>query len=528
MSIPIPSSQSSRPHSPAGGEVDLAIVGGGLAGTFALLGVLERLAAVPAPERAWSIVMLDREGDFFAGSPYGGRAGRASLTITALEEFLPAEELGRFVAWLEERRDAILAGSVAGEQIDREWRARHEADILAGRWEHIYVPRRLFGAYLGERAREALRRHEGLAQVTLVHAAVERLVPGGDGVRVHAGGATLLAGRVLLAVGSPPVRRLPRGGGAPAWAFVDSIHAPSLDAMLAEVRRAVSEEYEGIARLLLVGGNAEAIELIYAAHSTFPHEWVPGRLTVLSPAGRPRHWRNDEEPGGVELPALDALAARSEIRSQAIHAAVVADLAGARRMGRDLSAVDAIMSRVVPLVDRLDAEETHRFVSREGMAVSDLLRQAGGDAVDALDSRADAGAVRFEASRYAGARWEAGRGWRVQLDGDAGELAGHFAVILNATGFESVSGTRDPLLRTLLDEGVVRAAPGDRGLAVAPDFSCADGIHVAGPLLAGNTDPRVWHLESARRIIGMADRVSAVLAERLLARRAQGALAAAD
>lgn len=512
-------------------EADLVVVGGGVAGTFGLMNVLDTLAERSLPGRRWRVVLFDREGDYFAGAPYGRHAGRAALVITALEDFLPGPELARFVEWLERHRDQVLAARVAGERLDSSWVIRHGDDIRAGRWRHLYVPRRLFGIYLGQRVTARLAELGDVVELETVRAAVTGLAPDSEGVRVSvAGGPGVRAARVLLAIGSPSVTPLPVDSPGPPGTMIGDIHCPSLDAVIEDTRRTLSALPPGRRKVLLVGANAEAIEVVYAAHHGFGDEWPLGHLTILSTRGRPPYWQRETADTDVDLPALRVLAERTDLRSAEIRAAVEAELKVAESGNHVPATVAAIMGELVAYVGRLGPEETRAFVARDGMAISDLLRQAGGDVVDALDERAGSGWLRFVAGRYRRASWWPASGWRVTVTGGAGEveLPDDYAVIINATGFETVTGTRDALLRSLVDSGATRVSASGRGLTVRPDFTFAERVHVLGPLLAGNADPRVWHLESASRIIGLARRVATVIADRLMADQSATPTAPAD
>ena len=283
-------------------EADLVIVGAGASGTHTLLSLLTELSSAGRrPPHPLRIVVIDRDPQFFTGIAYGNRSARTSLTLSTLKDFLPDDERARFTEWVTAHREAI----------DSAWSARHLADIAAGRWDQLFIPRRLYGAHLADRARTAIlaAHSDRIAEVTVIGADVTAIDSSSIGYVVSAADPDGLAiqlntAAVVLAIGSPPSRRL----GVEDSLMGDLIHDlydPGLDATLTQLRGKLGALPPNERRILVVGGNAAALEFVLASQEILRE--LQAQVTVLSPAGRPRHWRRKKDDEAARLRAITAL-----------------------------------------------------------------------------------------------------------------------------------------------------------------------------------------------------------------------------
>lgn len=493
---------------------DLAIVGAGASGAHTLLAVLRELSyPIGRCARPMQIVIIDRDPEFFSGVAYGHRSGRASLTLSSLDRFLPDEERAGFVDWLIQHRDEVMDNP----DIDSAWVDRHRDHIVAGRWEGLFVPRRLYGAHLAECVHAAMSRarSRAVAEFSFVNAAVTSLTESDNRHLVSTsdskGGCSEIDAAVaILAIGSPPVRRLRTEGNAPADGLIHDIYDPGVERTLARLRARLVAFPESTRRILVVGGNAAALEFVLAAHPLIRD--LGAVVSVLSPPGRPRHWRKKTQGESAVLPAITTLRAQASdgepVTAEQLYEAIVMDLAAAVASRTDVAAVPDIMDAVPGLLDALGPDDRAALASRYGMQISNLLREDCGDAVDILNAGIDSGVIDFQAGRYVRSRYQQSY-FDVTAAGNDGReriLDSRFAVIVGATGFEKISATRAPLIRQLLRDKVVNASSSDTGLHANHRFLAASRLFVLGPLLAGNANASmlIWHAESARRIIWIA------------------------
>ena len=496
------------------------------------------------------ITMIDRDSQFHSGVPYGHRSGPSSLLITRLADFLSKNELAHFTRWLDENREAILATS----KLDKEWLHRHSDDIRNGFWDNLYLPRRLYGRYLRNRAESEIHkaRRDGTAIVDYLTAEITDITTEPDGTSVLHGiqsqhAATtdslieLRTTTTILSIGSPPVKQLNVSAESGTLqsesaaqhelpGYIADIHVPTIEDSLASIRKLLLAAEPRDRRILVIGGNADALEFILASDA-LRHE-THSALTVLSTRGRPYYWRQEKPGEQPEIPAVQMLLDRiDEGRSpsaEEFYSAVETDVTESIVHGRDKATVSAIMDAVGRVIGTMDDTQRGEMAGTYGIPISNLLRQAGGDAVDLLDSTSGDCSLTFERGRFDSAVLRNGL-FSVSLKRPAScgkatpaELTDRYAVIINATGFESVAEARITLLRNLLASGTATASSSGAGLAADSHFRIAPGIFVLGPLLSGfNHDGTVvWHAESVNRIVHLAAQLAPVLISDAVARRA--------
>jgi uncharacterized NAD(P)/FAD-binding protein YdhS len=519
MRTPTPSSPTTL--DPA----DVVIIGAGVAGTSTLLRLLEahRLAGNPHLR----VVLIERSPDLYAGLPYGTRSGSASLIVTPLRDFLPDGLRADFIDWLEARSARILSADPS-LGISASWVEDHAAEIRSGRWEDLFIPRRLFGLFLGDLVPAEIERTPGAEVATIRGEA--RSVSTANGrsvieVATSSGTTEISTRAVVLALGSPPKQHLPRSiHQSGVGHFVEDTHTDTMDDLISDLRRHVRALPEGASRdALIVGANADALELLHAVHRTGLTNLWNRRITILSPHGTPDAWTvhpdHSDQYRSQHLRHWSASTADADLTASGIYEATAHDVDDALAEGfSEQDTVPELKQLTEHLLDRLPEAEQHAFVRTYGNLVNRFSRPTGGDyqqVASRLLAERDIEIVdaRFEHATAGPA------GWTVSVGSPAGssQLEGTYGLIVNCTGFQTLDSTEDPLLRSLLDTGTVTATPSRRGIMVDDRFQAAPGVFVAGPLLAGNLTEtlRVWHLESCRRILAMSPDIGAEVAAHL-------------
>jgi uncharacterized NAD(P)/FAD-binding protein YdhS len=548
-------------------SADVIIVGAGVSGTSTLLSLLEEQRRGATGTDRLRVAIIERSDDMFTGLPYGSRSGSASLIVTSLEEFLPDGIRQDFIAWLEARKERILAadGSLG---ISPHWAEDHAEEIRRGEWDALFIPRRLFGHFLRGRVEEILASTSDVEVVRISGEAIslhrtdtaadadrelEILVeaPGsrtggraadgadrasdgpsgetpGEAPGEASGGMIRVRGRsVVLAVGSPPTRML---GHDPADAgsgrFLDDTHLHGMDLLLQEARAAIREMPEDASRdILVVGANADALELLHAAARAGHEQAWDHRVTVLATHGIPDTWTlhpdRRSEYRSRHLADYAAHTPDADLTARAVYDAVVRDVDDAMASGFcEQDTVDELKELCSQILERLPEAEQRLYVDVYGTKVGRFARPTGGDYQHTASALLESGRVHALRGHFEHAQ-NSPLGWRVTTSTEDGvsTLERTFGVIINCAGFENVAETRDGFLRSLQDETGLLSSPSRTGFQVDEHFQAAPGVFVAGPLLAGNLNSalRVWHLESCRRILAMADQIGAEIAAHLRA-----------
>lgn len=509
-------------HTP---RFDLVIVGGGASSAFTVLALIDRLRLAPPP-RPVEVLMVEAVDEFWKGFAYGERSSPNSLLITNLTDFIHPrieQEFARFAAetkasWTTTLRQEGGAAAAA-------WLERHARAIAADAFSGLYLPRRLFGAFLAKKTTEAIAASSALINVAYKVGRVRDVVRAGSDYRVCAEGAQSAfeaeSPLVVLATGSPPVRPLQASADAKAAALViDDAYTPSLEANLAAIRHRLAQRQGGGA-VLVVGSNASALEMIYMCAATPEISDRLAALVCLSRSGQLPEVSEADQEVAAPLPEMTALCQGGGVQADALYAAIERDIALLQKDGvRPVDAFPSISRAVISALASMTEAEQARFHVRHGMNLSRIVRRGGPDYVDAASRLIREGRMSVIPGAF------------LRLDAGAPEMAGatlrfcptatgvekihpeRFDVVINCGGFETLSP--DPpvwLVQTLIRAGLCQPNVTGRGVKVNERFEAAPGLFIMGPLLAGifNARLKTWHIENARRLLDAAQGLAADL-----------------
>lgn len=449
-------------------EYDVLLIGGGLASSQTLRGLLEEWIQTPPP-RPQRIAMLEQGPDFFGGVAYGARSAPTAKVITPLAEFLDDAERGDFIDWIRSNADQLLDELIELDRVHTtEWaRALRSPNTD---WASQYVPRCWYGRFLTEQMTTIIEAADqaGVASVDLIHTTVERIERIDDRFVVN---QSLTAKKIVLGIGSV-------GGG-------DRMYREGMQATIDRVAKQLPE------LITIVGANATMLDLLYQLEDDPRIAAAKPNYRVVSRRGILPALHEGALPVDAALPHLDALQEARGLRACVIEQAVRAELERSRGEGGRL--IPAVSARLGPLLDLLPPDEKAIFANHTGVEIGRLQRRVGGDYAAVLDDLIDAG------------RLEHVQDTVERLDGDvAGE--GDGATVLDAAGFGAMEPGQHALIDSLMHHRLAEPTTCCRGLTVDDSLEATPGLYVIGPMLAGNVlnDRPVWHLEHAGRIISMA------------------------
>ena len=511
---------------------DIALVGSGVSSAYTLRHFLALLAE-SRPAQPVRIIVFEKSGDFWSGVPYGRLSGRASLLISPLKEFIPQEkERAAFTAWLTAHRHGLL--DPAAGPLSARWQRENAAAIAAGEWDHIYVPRYLFGCYLREKVTAALEHAaaQGLIEFQLVTAGITDIERIGDLHRLipDAGEtAAISAKKVVLAIGSPPYSGIARASEPEEASFIDDMYAPALDANIQRICACLQQSSHR--QVLIIGSNASALETLYNLADSAVAMRLIDKIIMLSPDGAFPHRINREVPASLfRLTHLDALAALPTLISQDLLAAVQKDVATAAAQGLNIADLyHEISQRMIAALGRLERREQEKFVALHGVEIGKLQRRAGPEYLDLAHRLIAEGRLEMHAGRFVqylpAAAGGPGISYLAGRTGGPRVLAAPISVIVSCAGFQDVAKTSSPLLQNLIRRGLCTPNASQRGLTINADYEASPGCYVMGPLVAGNIigTVKVWHAESCTRIIHLSQHLAEILARELVHRQPCGA-----
>lgn len=430
---------------------DVAIIGGGFSGT---------ILAAQLARRGIGSVLIDGSGRMGRGVAYSTTEGAHLLNVCA-------EGMS---AWADEPDDfAKCFESEGGEP--------------GG-----FAERRLFGRYLGDILGEAVA--SGSTEVA--HASATKAVRADGSWRIELdNGERVGAEALALAVGNQDPEPLSAFTGA-GQRFIRNPWGP-------ESRAAVDDLVATGGIALLVGTGLTMVDLVLSLDAA-GHR---GRIVALSRRGLIPRSHADFEPAPVErdeLPEGDLRALWRWLRRRSAEV-------GWR------AAIDSLRPHSHPLWQSLDAKQQRRFlrharpwwdVHRHRIApeVARLLAQMIGD-----------GRLEVMAGRIIAARdTEAGLTVEYRRRGANRGQAASFDYAFNCTGpLHSIARTKDPLLRSLLDGGLVHSDELGIGLDVDEDSRAGERLWALGPLTKG----RYWEIIAVPDIREQAAAVAENIAKEL-------------
>jgi len=529
--------RSSETHagcvSPEINKIDVAFIGGGLACTLTLLNLIRRLLVTRGSAIDYGrsrlplqIAVMDRDGDFGCGSPYGSRAHPMLL----LNENVATMNFSGFVDWLQEHRDdwMELLHSKCSLGV-KNWLSSNMQALGAALQDRshylpLYFPRCIFGLFMREQLSSAITAAEAtsIARVRLIRAnavSISRLSDGSFAVRA-ANGNTIITRVVILGVGSLPpesslLEHIP--------GYVHDLLRPSPEASLSDVLTALRNAH-GIPRsLAIVGSNAAAMEAIYAIRHQRELTSALHEIILLSPrgqlpAGLPSRKRSTFEPR-----MLKQLLQQSDLTADAVLRSAVADIEAARRSGYTSLDYSGPLIRAFSLVlDLLSLSERRAFVEMYGSAFTALNRHTPPEYARSAESFIEEGRLKILSARVGAVERLSGAsiGFEIhatRLEGSSTVL--RVAAVMNCKGSDTLANTQPPLLKDILkpDRDIARLNRCGRGIDVTETLEASPGVYVIGPLLSGHASElhAIWNLESAPRIYSLSQTLAGRLEEQL-------------
>lgn len=429
----------------------IAIIGGGFSGTLLALHVLNR------GDAALQVSLIEQDRSFGRGLAYATANPSHLLNVPAGRMSAFADQPGHFLDWLRDH------GAEAGftETIHAE----------------TFVPRRVYGAYIRHLLARTRKGPDGDPRLRLVGAGVTGLHADGDGWRLTLDkGETLAADRVVLATGNLP----PEPPGGSAAPFYDSGFYRA-DPWNGEA----TSDLPADAPVLIIGTGLTmvdtVVDLLDRGHS--------GPIMALSRRGQlPRRH--------VDWPAYPAwLTAPYPTRLSDLTRATRQEMQRAEAAGIGWRAViDALRPITQPLWQALGPDGQRRFL-RHLRPWWDVHRHRMAPQIaDRIEAAQASGQLTILRGRIAGYSADGAR-VRVEWRHTGGAPAPSLSVarVINCSGPSSdYARIRHPLLRSLLDAGVIRPDPLQLGLDVddqaqliAADGRASSGLYAIGPVTKG-------------------------------------------
>lgn len=514
---------------------DIAIIGSGIASSMTLCQLAECLLNTPRGSKTLRIGIIEKEGEMWTGIPYGRRSIVGALAFQKLQEFLEEPERSCFIEWLATNADSWL-GTLReqGGAGAAKWIADNESLMGQGKWGELYLPRFLFGRYVSSQVARALEvlTKAGLATVATIRGEAIDVcrLPGGSlsivveeesGVR-----AVLIAARVVLAIGSPPQKALPRGSftGQDPHVYINDVYSPSENLSIQEIHQALSSLPErSMANVLILGSNASALEVLYLINYRSEIRRLLNSVVILSYSGL-LPYKICEQPVGFELSALDSLRSAACFSAAELMAAITCDIRAAEAARLNIADLrDPVGAAVSRLTALMSIEQQEKFVCEHGVHYSRMMRRAGRDTRSAADELVNLGILTTVKGRLNSLEPTplVQGAMQAVYETEVGQAeTTHptpFSVTINCGGFEELDRSSSRLINSLVDNRLCSINRTGRGFLINERLEASENVYVIGPLVGGNFNRKIrfWHVESASRIAGLAKLLAESLSESL-------------
>ena len=344
-----------------------------------------------------------------------------------------------------------------------------------------FAQRRLFGRYLDAVLAEATA--TGMVRL-IEQKAVEAKPSGADWLVALEDGETVHAAAVVLATGNQPPDPLPMFGSS---RFIGNPWST-------EAHDAIADAAATDADVLIIGTGLTMIDTVLSLDAA-GHR---GRIVALSRRGLVPRAHADHEPAPVELNEVPLGNARRLLRWLRER--------GARVGWR--AAVDALRPYSHAIWQALPLDEQRRFM-RHARPWWDVRRhRIAPEVAQRLHELVASGQLEIVAGRLAEVREEGDAlDVRISRRGGKRKMRLHVAYAFNSTGpLHAMARTRDPMLRQMLDDGLIRPDLLGIGLEIDERSRTAGSTRVwaMGPLTKG----RYWEIIAVPDISGQAAAVA--------------------
>lgn len=213
---------------------DVAFIGSGAACSMTLLEMADALLSSPSASPKLRIAVVERDEQFWCGIPYGQRSSIGSLAIQKLDDFADEPEKAAYRIWLEQNKQRWLAFFQAeGGAAAARWICDNRDALDGNQWGELYLPRFLFGVFLSEQMIAAIAAlgERDLAEIVTIRAeAMSAHSADGHyriGLRPSGNGPTAIAaGKVVVAIGSPPTKAILASDSEPAFTYINDFYSP--------------------------------------------------------------------------------------------------------------------------------------------------------------------------------------------------------------------------------------------------------------------------------------------------------------
>jgi uncharacterized NAD(P)/FAD-binding protein YdhS len=496
-------------------QFDIVFIGGGVAATVSLIEVINKLKTNQGPKKR--IAVIEKTEEIWKGVPYGAQSSVNCLIITSVKEFTNPAEQPEFFSWIKANREEW-----AGQMLDRggitakRWLENNLPHIEQEAWDKVFLPRFVFGNYSRQKLTSMLEKvkAEGTADITLIKAEATNISkePGGYSVTFEYPdhrSELIEATKVVVAVGSPPVKRLcdftdDRG------LYINDIYVPSIDENLKILTERISAPIKRENNhVLIIGSNASSLEILYLLEGMPELRNAIHKTVILSTSGMLPYHISNAHLDAYPIPHLDKLRAEGNYTIETLIAAATEEVKAAVKNGANMNYIGHIVRNTLELLTPLGEDGKKHFYGNYGMKLRDMFRRAGAEYKSASERLIESGEVELLKGRFVAATpCDGGLSvtYRDPATSETKTYPATFSAVINCTGSDNLNECSSRLLNSMVNSDLCSMNISGKGIVVNERFEAAPDLFVMGPLLGGNANNVIhfWQLENVSRLMDLA------------------------
>ena len=511
---------------------DIVLLGSGISSTQSLLQLLEKFEKKPVRKEKIRIAVIEKNGEFFTGIPYGKRSSVNSLTITTFGEFIHPNEKETFLNWLESCKEDWMNKVISnGGETAKQWIENNRTHIEEKKWDDMYIPRFLYGLFLSEKINAVIKsaKKNGLVSIDLIHAEavdVSKLDNNLYEIIIEENDkkiTSLITEKIIIAIGSGTIKPVPApeniNSEKPDYFYINDTYFPSLDSNLEKISELLSAINKKENRnILIIGSNASSLELIYLIKTKPAFAKLLNKIVVISFSGLLPHRITENNFPDYHFENLELLKETKYSSTDLIHT-IEKDLDIAYEKGIHIGDMYYQLSDlVVELLKNLGHEQEKEFYSKYGNRFTKLIRRAGAEYRDAAQELIDENKLKLIKGEFLKLK-KSDNGvsliYSNTTEKNKIEFTLSFPVVINCGGFEDLDASSSLLINNLINKKICIANATNRGFEVNENFEANKNLYIMGPLLGGIFNSRIkyWHVENAKRVHALSLMLADAIAE---------------
>ena len=318
----------------------------------------------------------------------------------------------------------------------------------------------------------------------------------------------------MLGIGIPQIRSLGEiNTKLNDVVFLKDPYFPNLESSITMISNYVKKRNSS--KILIVGANASALELIYQITNYIDVDENNLHFTVMSPQGKlPGLFIKDKQTTFKANSLNELSSSGHEIKADMILDALKQDLDDANKNNFDISdTLPIFTNHVGGLVQRLSKKEKQKFISFHGVEIGRLQRRAGLEYTQPVEELSLANKLDVIKGKFINFSKDTDvTKVLFKKDNVSETQMDRYDVVINCAGSSGLTEAgMSPLLKQLIESGICSSTSSNHGLKVGDNFEVMPGFYINGPLLAGNVvgEMGIWHVEHCGRIIGFAKKIAA-------------------